>query len=156
MLKVIKSLFEVKKELGILSKSADNPFFRSKYADLNTHLQAVEPLLQKNDLILTQPVSVTANGENVVTTTLTHVPSGESIESRMKLVGEVDMQKSGSAITYARRYTLGSLLAMQAEDDDGESAVGRKTAKKIQSKSSSGSKSKPSFKSTNANTGDDI
>jgi hypothetical protein len=47
----------------------------------------------------------------------------------MKLVGESDMQKAGSAVTYARRYTLGALLAMKAEDDDGNTASGKTNTK---------------------------
>ena len=124
-LELYKGLAVVKSKLTAITKGSDNPFFKSKYADLNTHLQAVEPLLEENGMILLQPIEATPEG-NLVHSTILHVKSGEMVSSTMRLVGESDMQKAGSAVTYARRYTLGSLLSMMAEDDDGESSMGRK------------------------------
>ena len=49
-------LNEVKKEIGIISKDTTNPFFKSKYFDINGLLKHVEPLLQKNGLLLLQPI----------------------------------------------------------------------------------------------------
>ena len=120
---ILSGLRKVKSELQAVTKSASNPFFKSKYADLNTHLDAVEPLLEKNGLILLQPVSVNeATGANTVSSIIID-PSGQFVSSQMTVVAkENDMQKLGSAITYARRYTLGALLSMKAEDDDGNVA----------------------------------
>lgn len=133
-LKVLAKLAKVKAELQILTKSANNPFYKSKYADLNTHLDEVEPRLEKEGLLLLQPVSICyMTGKNKVSSIIYDVESGESIESSMTLVGETDMQKAGSAITYGRRYTLGSLLAMQAEDDDANVAS-NKTTKAVSTK----------------------
>lgn len=128
---IIPAVMKVKAKLQAVTKSAANPFFKSKYADLNTHLDAVEPLLAEYGLILLQPVKYSAaNGQNTVASIIMH-SSGQFISSEMGvLVEKTDMQKLGSAVTYARRYTLGSLLSMKAEDDDGESAVGR-TAKDL-------------------------
>jgi len=91
-------------------------------------LDEVEPLLEANGLLLLQPV-LSYGEHNLVTSRIYHVESGQYLESSMKLVGDNDMQKSGSGITYARRYTLGALLSMKAEDDDGNSAVGKATTK---------------------------
>ena len=49
-------LNEVKKEIGAISKDSTNPFFKSKYFDINSLLKHVEPLLQKNGLLLLQPI----------------------------------------------------------------------------------------------------
>jgi hypothetical protein len=127
LIALYKKLHGVKKELGVLSKSSANPFFKSKYADLNTHLAAVEPLLEKNNLVLTQPVVVAGQLGNAVKTEITDADTGAQISSVMALGTIEDMQKLGSAITYARRYTLGALFGMQAEDDDANAATGKKT-----------------------------
>ncbi len=125
MKNVLKKLLKVKSEMGSVAKSSDNPFFKSKYADLNAHLQLVEPLLEKNGLLLLQPIESDTSGDKVVTRII-DAESGEEVRSEMHLVLlKEDMQQKGAAVTYARRFTLGSLLALQAEDDDGETASGR-------------------------------
>ena len=110
-------LNEVKKEIGAISKDSTNPFFKSKYFDINSLLRHVEPLLQKNGLLLLQPI---IKGE--VFSEILDVESGESVTSSIPLPNMEDPQKLGSAVTYYRRYTLQSLLGLQAEDDDANSA----------------------------------
>lgn len=130
--KILPKLLKVKQELGSVMKKADNPFFKSKYADLNAHIEAVEPLLHKYGLILLQPTCRGENG-NYVRTIILDSESGQFVVSELDLVlTKNDMQGLGSATTYARRYTLGALLAMQAEDDDGNVAsdMGRKPVAK--------------------------
>jgi hypothetical protein len=122
--KLFPALFKAKQEFTTVSKSADNPFFKSKYASLNEHLEVVDPVLYKNGLMLIQPPLSEAT--NVVETVIVHAESGQWISGSMALVlAKNSMQDAGSAVTYARRYVLGSLLALRAEDDDGETAVGR-------------------------------
>lgn len=126
------ALLKVQKELGKVTKGSVNPFFRSNYADLNAHIDAVEPILNKNGFILKQPTTVinTPTGPvNLVTTVITHADTGLSEESALALPVFEDMQKLGAAITYARRYTLSSSLSMQAEDDDGNKASGKVSPK---------------------------
>lgn len=110
-------LNEVKKEIGAISKDSTNPFFKSKYFDINGLLKHVEPLLQKNGLLLLQPI---IKGE--VFSEVIDIESGESVTSSIPLPQMDDPQKLGSAVTYYRRYTLQSLLGLQAEDDDANSA----------------------------------
>jgi hypothetical protein len=120
--KILPKLALVKGELGSVTKSADNPFFRSKYADLNAHIDVVEPLLQKHGLILLQPTCRDQRG-SYVRTVILDSESGQFVSSELDLIlVKNDMQQMGSAVTYARRYTLGALLAMKAEDDDGNAA----------------------------------
>lgn len=126
MKNILKKLFKIKSVMGKVSKDSDNPFFSSKYADLNAHLQLIEPLLQENGLVLIQPVEVDSNGVNKVSTRILDVESGEEVISSMALIlNKSTMQEVGSAVSYARRYTLGSLLGMQAVDDDAEASMGR-------------------------------
>jgi hypothetical protein len=135
--KILLKLALLKKELGSVKKSADNPFFSSKYADLNAHLDIVEPLLEKNKMILLQPASAAAE-YTIVESIIFDVESSQFVSSAIRLVlSKQDMQQMGSAVTYARRYTLASLLAMQAEDDDGNAAsdLGRKSVVKPKKKS---------------------
>lgn len=106
-------LWRAKQEIGKINKSADNPFFKSKYADLNTILDVVEPILHKYDLILLQPVQ---NGK--VCSQIIDIESGEGISSNMELPTINDPQKLGGCVSYYRRYTLQSLLSLSMQDDD--------------------------------------
>lgn len=123
-----EKILKIQKQIGGVVKNADNPFYKSKYADINALLELIKPALNKEGLILTQPVEVLptqAGFANVVASIITDVEGGESIGSKMLLHFDEDkgMQGLGSAITYARRYTLQSLLAIEAEDDDGNSTI---------------------------------
>jgi hypothetical protein len=111
------ALHAAKQELGKVPKDSTNPFFKSKYFDINGLLDVAEPILHKHGLFIIQPIT---NGK--VVTKIVHAESGESIESELELSDTKDPQKHGSEITYYRRYTLQSLLAMQADDDDGNAA----------------------------------
>ena len=117
MKELLKSLANAKSEIGKMSKDNNNPFFKSKFFDINQLLEHVEPLLFKHNLVVLQPIL-----EGRVVTRIYHAESGDSISSELELPQISDPQKVGSAITYYRRYTLASLLAIQAEDDDGNKA----------------------------------
>jgi hypothetical protein len=118
-----EKLSAVKAEVGRISKDSSNPFFKSKYFDINSLLMHVEPIIQKNGLLLLQPIQ-----DNIVKSII-YDTKGFSIESGINLTGITDPQKLGSAITYFRRYTLQSLLALQAEDDDANLASKKTPAK---------------------------
>lgn len=121
----IDEAFEkIKGDLGPILKTSNNPFFKSKYADLNEHLKVVEPIIAKYGCTLRQPTKF-VQGENVVVSEIVHTKSGQAVSASLGLGQQPDMQKLGSAITYARRYTLGALLSLQAEDDDGNGATGK-------------------------------
>ena len=112
-----EKLFAAKKEVGKISKDSTNPFFKSKYFDINSLLEHVEPVLANHGLMVIQPIE-----EDCVVTKIID-ENGFGVASGMKLPQLSDPQKMGSAITYYRRYTLQSLLALQAEDDDGNGAT---------------------------------
>jgi hypothetical protein len=115
-------LAEVKREVGKVSKNSKNPHFKNTYADLNALIDAVEPILLEKGLLMLQPIQ---NGN--VSTIIIDCESSESIESSILLPALSDPQKLGSAITYFRRYTLQSLLSLQAEDDDANKASRKDT-----------------------------
>ena len=115
-----QKLFNLQQEIGAISKDANNPFYKSKYFDINSLIKQLQPLLKKHKLLLTQPVL----GDSVETK-ITCIDSEQSVISNLQLPQITDPQKLGSCITYFRRYTLASLLGLQAEDDDGNAASGK-------------------------------
>jgi hypothetical protein len=114
---IYTKLAAVKKEIGAISKDSTNPFFKSKYFDINGLLKHVEPLLDKNGLLLLQPIT-----DGLVCSQIIDIENGDKVESSMQMTVLNDPQKMGSMITYYRRYTLQSLLGLQAEDDDANAA----------------------------------
>jgi len=120
MKELLKKIATVKSEIGKISKESTNPFFKSKYFDINTLLEHVEPLLEKYGLLLVQPIL-----DNKVHSIIYDLDSDDTMSSKLLLPDIQDPQKIGSAITYYRRYTLQSLLGLQAEDDDANKASGK-------------------------------
>jgi len=112
---VYPKLAKVKAVLNPIRKTETNPFLKSKYFDINSLLEQVEPILQEHGLILAQPIQA-----GKVVTFLIDPETGDDLGSEIELPQISDPQKLGSAMTYYRRYTLQSLLALQALDDDGE------------------------------------
>lgn len=102
---------------------ATNPHFKNKYASLAAVRDAVLPVLTAHGLALTQLVST--EGDQVVCTTVLWHSSGQYLGSTLHLpAARNDAQGYGSAITYARRYSLMALCCVAGdEDDDGEAAV---------------------------------
>ena len=116
-----KKLLEVQKKIGAISKDSTNPFFKSKYFDINKLLDVVKPIMNEEGLLLLQPLS-NIDGIASIKTIIIDVETGDTIENNTPLTQINDSQKMGSAITYFRRYSLQSLLGLQAEDDDGNKA----------------------------------
>tara|TARA_R110000868_G_scaffold1103_1_gene8427 strand:- start:11958 stop:12641 length:684 start_codon:yes stop_codon:yes gene_type:complete len=118
-----KAFIEAQKEMGNATKDSKNPFFKSKYADLNSVREACLPALNAHGIAVLQPI-VQVDGKNFVKTLLLH-ESGESMEGLTEILfaKQNDPQAQGSGITYARRYGLQSLVNIAAEDDDGNKAA---------------------------------
>ena len=108
--------------MGNAIKDSINPFFKSKYADLNSIREACMPTLNKNGIVVLQPI-VYESGKSYVQTVLLH-ESGEQIVSMTEIVCNKpnDAQSFGSGVSYARRYSLQSIVNVGAEDDDGNKA----------------------------------
>ena len=116
---IYSKLNEVRSKIGKLTKDTNNPFFKSKYADINQLIDMTDPILREHGLLCLQPVI-----DNSLTTLIVDVESGEEIRSSLPIPPLNDPQKVGSCITYYRRYTLKSLLNIQEEDDDANKASG--------------------------------
>lgn len=112
-------------------KDTENPFFKSRYADLAGVWESVRGLLAANDLAFVQ--LPTTEGQKVSVTGLLLHKSGESIESTITgNATDTKPQSIGSCITYLRRYQMSAMLGIAAEDDDGAAASG--TTEKPKSK----------------------
>jgi len=100
-----------------------NPHFKSKYADLSSIMESCKEALCNNKLSILQIIDY-ENSEMILKTRIAH-ESGEFIEAKFFLRTEKNtLQGLGSAITYARRYSLAAILGIVAdEDDDGNQAT---------------------------------
>ena len=117
------ALAKAQGELKNIEKGKINPHFKSRYADIADGLEVIRPVLSKHALSVVQVTSVNPDtGVFILFTRLLH-SSGQWIESSYPLpTGKA--QEQGSAITYARRYSLFSLIGTAGtdEDDDGNAA----------------------------------
>jgi hypothetical protein len=121
--KLADALAKAQAETQHASKSAENPFFKSKYADLPAIIDAARPHLTKHGLSVTQPTDFDETGIFVITQ-ISH-SSGEWVRGYYPVrPTKNDPQGVGSALTYARRYSYQSLvgIATSADDDDGNAA----------------------------------
>lgn len=106
-------------------KDAANPFFKSKYADLESVWTACRKALTENGLSIVQGVESTATGAVIVNTRLLHC-SGQWIEDSLSMTPKDQTPQSiGSAISYGRRYALAAMVGVYQTDDDAEAAQGR-------------------------------
>lgn len=125
IVKLAPALLAAQREMSNAVKDAKNPFFKSKYADLNAIREASHPVLNKHGISVLQPL-IQKEGKTYVRTLLLH-ESGEFIagDTEVVVAKQNDPQAQGSGISYARRYGLQSLVSLGAEDDDGEKAMAR-------------------------------
>ena len=105
-------------------RDADNPFFKSKYADLSSVVEAIRDALSGNGLSYMQHLHPSEKHEVCVETVLLHA-SGQwvSCGTLTVPVSKHDAQGFGSALTYARRYSLSAAVGVVADDDDGNAAA---------------------------------
>jgi hypothetical protein len=115
------ALNKAQADMSGAKKGSKNPFFKSSYADLNSVVDAVRIPFSENGLSYSQ-FPIFRDGFVGVETILMH-ESGEFMSSELLLpMTKQDPQAAGSAITYARRYSLQAIAGIPAEDDDGNSA----------------------------------
>ena len=117
-----KALSIVQGKLTYATKDSANPFFKSKYADLESVWDSCRSLLAENGLAVMQFPGEYFDGTMSLTTVLSH-SSGEWISKEMSLpVTKPDAQGAGSALTYMRRYALAAVVGVVQADDDGNAA----------------------------------
>ncbi len=132
MSNLLSKLFDAQKEMPSIQKNAINPHFKNTYVSLDGVLEIVLPVLHDRGLLLMQsPTNV--DGQPALETAIYDVESGEDVRSVMMLVlGKDDPQGQGSALTYAKRYAILSILGLTAdEDDDGAKAKPVKKVSKV-------------------------
>lgn len=122
MKQIATALVKAQKAFGPALKTATNPHFRSKYADLSACVEAVIDALNDNGIALIQQTHDDATGVTVETVFVHE--SGEMLSSGKLHVpaAKSDPQGYGSALTYARRYSLMAACGIAPEDDDGNAA----------------------------------
>ena len=126
------ALFMVQQQIVGIVKDSKNPHFKSNYASLEAVMDTVKPKLHNADVLLTQGLGNVVDGSLEVTTRLTHVQTGEWLESTMHVpLQKHDPQGVGSAATYGLRYSIMALLGLPPVDDDGEAAIDRNPPKQI-------------------------
>jgi heat shock protein HspQ len=114
-----EKLAQVMDKLGAAKKDGKNPHFRSSYATLESCNAVIKPLLKGTGLALNHRSNP---HENIVMTRILY--NGEVIDSSgIRLPDDPNMQKMGSAITYAKRYNTCMLFNLDTEDDDGNATV---------------------------------
>jgi ERF superfamily protein len=120
------ALAQAQGEMKPALKDADNPFFKSRYADLASVVEAIRGPFAAHGLSYVQCPDPCEGEEVAVDTVLLHA-SGQWISSRTVVpVTKKDAQGFGSALTYARRYGLQAIAGVAAEDDDGNAAASAK------------------------------
>ena len=123
MKELAKALVTAQAAMSHAAKDSKNPHFKSAYSSLASVIDAVRPALSANGLAFVQMLH-TADGGVAVETVLIH-ESGEQLSCGTLFIpaSKQDAQGYGSAISYAKRYSLQSALGIASEDDDGNSAV---------------------------------
>ena len=122
------ALNKAQAEMSGAKKKETNPFFKKKYADMNSVVDAVRVPFCDNGLSYSQfPIF---NDKCVGVETILMHSSGEWMSSILMLpMTKQDPQAAGSAITYARRYSLQAIAGIPSEDDDGNTASAKAPAK---------------------------
>ncbi len=138
IMKLTEALSKAQGMMGAAIKDSNNPFFHASYADLASCWDACRKPLSDNGLAIIQRPEI-VDGKLRLSTILAH-SSGEWISGEypiepMRQVKEKgwepsgDPQSMGSAVTYARRYSLSAMVGIASEDDDGNAATGKKDEK---------------------------
>lgn len=119
------ALAKAQGEMRTAGLNAENPYFKSAYADMAEIVRVSRPALTKNGLTVIQQIMPNDDGQNILHTILAH-SSGQWIETRMRILpSKPDVQSLASYITYLRRYSYAAIVGVVSadEDDDGEKAV---------------------------------
>lgn len=124
---IYEKLLEFQKQGITLKKDGTNPHFRSSYVTLNEVLEKVKKPLNDLSIVILQGGAV-QDGVQGLKTTLHDTEDASEVSCFMPYVGATDSQKLGGANTYLRRYSLITLLGLEDEDDDGNTASVQKKA----------------------------
>jgi len=117
----MNKLLELQKKIPAILKEETNPFFKSKYFDINKVIEVLKPILNELNLILIQPLTYIDNGVETKPALRTCLIDAETnkkiLEDITILPANPKPQEQGKNITYFRRYSLTSMLLLQGEED---------------------------------------
>jgi hypothetical protein len=123
IVKLSKALVKMQSEMGAASKSSDNPFFKSKYADLASVKEATRLPLLNNGLTITQFVGEYVAGVMSLETIILH-ESGEYMSRVASIpIAKADCHAATAGVTYLRRTSIAAVCNLMQEDDDGNAAA---------------------------------
>ena len=126
--RLAEALAKAQGEIRNPAKGSENPHFKSRFANLADGIMAIREALSKYGIAHTQTTRIDG-AALILTTTLTHAVSGESIESEWPVGAyeKLTPQQMGSSLTYGRRYTLFPMVGIAGadDDDDGNAASGK-------------------------------
>jgi hypothetical protein len=122
-MELTKKLLEFQMKIQVIKKDAKNPHFKNTYATLKQVLSEVKPVLNEVGLLITQPIDERGIG--------TVITDGKNeVSSFIPMPQNLQPQALGSAISYFRRYTICSLLALEIDDDDANLTANKPLATK--------------------------
>ncbi|MFC4077181.1 ERF family protein [Salinithrix halophila] len=145
---ICKALVAFHGEVGRITKDGQNPHLKNRYATIDQIIEEIRPILASHGLFIMQMPTNTEAGEIQMTTRIFHT-SGQWMESPVLTLKpqKMDPQGIGSAVTYARRYSLTSFLSLNTgEDDDGNSASAPTQQRKVPAKGKAPAAQKPGQK----------
>ena len=125
------SLAKAQASIGGAKATKENKFLKNKYADLSSVYEACRYALSENGIAVVQVFETLEDGTLFLRSSL--MKGTERIDSRLPLQWIKDWHSMGSAVTYARRYSLSALVGVCPEDDDCSQAMGMTTTKSSES-----------------------
>lgn len=127
MKSLLKALSQFQTECKPIVRTSNNPFFKSKYASLEDIQAHIRPYLVSSGLVVTQ-ANIVVDSVPYVESRIWHVDSGESISSVFPvIVNKQSAQDYGSAVSYAKRYSVTGLLNVIIQDEDDDAQLSSKS-----------------------------
>jgi hypothetical protein len=118
-----QAIAKVQDEIQHVKKDADNPYFKSRYATYENVVDTIHDSMRKNGIVHFHGFSTSEQGSINVVTSISSLTTDEQLVSTITIPTKAnDPQAAGSAITYAKRYSLLAMLGLGTEDDDGNAA----------------------------------
>jgi hypothetical protein len=122
--KIFAALSNAQKVMKGAAKDSTNPFYKSKYADLGSCIEAGKEALCQNGLCIAQTMEPL--GDKICIATILGHTSGQWVKSLLPMpIEKGDPQTLGKAIAYCRRYAYAAIISLYQEDDDAESSMNR-------------------------------